>query len=60
MTSGLNFGGLASENVNSLELLSRFLSGNHLNPQWNLLSSRIQRLIICGDSINEHSKANEV
>lgn len=61
-TSGLNFGGLgdASESLTCLSLLAKFFQGNHLNEKWNDLSSRICRLIICGDSVREHTHTNEV
>jgi len=40
--------------------LSKFLQGNYLDKTWNKLSSKIQRLIICGDSVRENENTNEV
>lgn len=59
--SGLNFGSetLTEEYRSYLSMLARFLQGNHLNPNWNSLSSRIQRLVLCGDSTRENKNAND-
>lgn len=41
--SGLNFGSddMTAEYMSQLAMLARFFQGNHLNTQWNSLSSRI-------------------
>lgn len=62
LTSGLNFGGLGDvqESQNALALLSKFMQGNHLNGKWNELSSRVARVVLCGDSVRENVNTNEV
>ena len=61
-TSGLNFGGLGDsiQSKQSLSLFSKFLQGNYPNELWNLLSTKIQRLVICGDSTRENVDTNNV
>lgn len=60
--SGLNFGGLGdtTQSKQSLHLLSKFLQGNYPNDKWNQLSTRIQRLVVCGDSTRENAETNNV
>ena len=60
--SGLNFGSLSEQAPckRSLTSLAKFMQGDHLDPDLNLLSSRVQRLVICGDSIREDAQSNKV
>lgn len=61
-TSGLNFGGLGDTTATKMSLLflSKFLQGCYPNEQWNQLSSRVKRLVICGDSTRENLDTNNV
>jgi len=61
-TSGLNFGGLGDslDSKQSLLMFAKFLQGNYPNELWNILSTKIQRLIICGDSTRENVDTNNV
>ena len=62
LTSGLNFGHLGDldETKDAMFVLSSFLKGQHLNAKMNKLAAQVSRLVICGDSVREHTQVDEV
>ena len=62
LTSGLNIGDIGDhkECINAMFMLSSFLQGQHLSAKMNQLAAQVTRLVICGDSVREHQKIDNV